>query len=257
MAEVVQCRNQRPTVHLRLVDLLGAVVQARRIPKTNGVGRGKQTEIRVRRDDFVLVQQGQLAVRLKHTLDHEHNVRAARVVFVEHDSGRIAQGPWQDAFVEFGDLLAIAQFDRVLTDQVDPRNVAIKVHTNGGPVQARRDLFDVGRFTCAVIALNHHTAVMAKAGQDRQGRVWVEFIGRVDFRHTAGTFRKPFDLHVAVDTENVTDAEFFGWFCILVQHIVSSTSHFSAQAKCNIRRSVARGRGTIDFSARNSKIGGD
>jgi hypothetical protein len=48
----------------------------------------------VRADHAVLVEQRQLALRFQHALDHEHHVRAAGVVFVEHQrDGRCsAQG---------------------------------------------------------------------------------------------------------------------------------------------------------------------
>ena len=160
LAEVVERGHEGPAVHLCLVDLLGAVIQPRGIAKTDGIGRREQAEIRVRRDDLVLIKQGQLAVMFQNALDHEHHIGAARVIFVENDGDRVAQRPWQNAFVEFGHLLAVAQFDRVLTDQVDPRNMAVEVHTYRGPVQTGRDLFDMGGFTRAVVALNHHAAVM-------------------------------------------------------------------------------------------------
>ena len=108
MAEVVQRGHKAPAVHLGLVDLLRAVIEAGGVTQTHGVGRSKQAEMRVRGDDFVLIHQGQLAVMLQHTLDHEHHICAARVVFVKHDRNRVAQCPGQDAFVEFGDLFAVA-----------------------------------------------------------------------------------------------------------------------------------------------------
>ena len=39
------------------------------------------------------------------------------------------------------------------------------------PVEARRDLLDMGRFAGAVIALHHDAAVEGKAGEDRERRV--------------------------------------------------------------------------------------
>ena len=106
-AQVVQGRDQRPAVHLTLVDLLRTMIQPRRIAQAHGVGGGKDAEIGVGFDHLVLVQQGQFAVDLQHALDHEHHIGAAGIVFIEYDRGRVAQRPRQDAFLEIGDLLAI------------------------------------------------------------------------------------------------------------------------------------------------------
>ena len=63
-------------------------------------------------------RSGQLARHAPAPLDDEHHVRPARVVFVEDDGDGVAaalQG--QDALVELGHLLAVAQLDRILADQ--------------------------------------------------------------------------------------------------------------------------------------------
>jgi hypothetical protein len=51
------------------------------------------------------------------------------------------------------------------------------------PVEARGDLLDVGRLAGAVIALDHHAAVVRKAREDRERRVAVEAVGRIEIRH--------------------------------------------------------------------------
>ena len=78
------------------------------------------------------------------------------------------------------------QDDRVLADQVDPADVAVEVDADAGPVQPRRHLLDVRRLAGAVIALDHDPAVVGEAGQDRQRRVAVELVGRVDVGHILG-----------------------------------------------------------------------
>ena len=133
-----------------------------------------------------LVEKRQLAVMFQHALDHEHHVGPARVVFVEDDGHGVAQRPGQDALVELGHLLAVAQLDRVLADQVDPGDVAVEVHAHAGPVQPRGDLFDMRRFASAVIALDHYAAVVGEAREDRQRRVGIELVGRVDRRNAVG-----------------------------------------------------------------------
>ena len=137
---------------------------------------------RMRPDHAVLVEQGQLALDLEHALDHEHHVRPAGVVFVEAQRHRVLQRPGQDALAEFGDLLVVAQHDRVLADQVDAADVAVEIDADAGPVEPRGDLLDMGRFAGAVIALDHDPAVEGEAGEDRQRRVAVEAIGVVDNR---------------------------------------------------------------------------
>jgi hypothetical protein len=154
-------------------------------------------------DYLVLVEQGELAVDLEHTLDHEHDVGAAGVVFVEHQRRRVLQRPRQDAFAEFGDLLAILQHDRVLADQVDTRDVTVEVDAQAGPVEARRDLLDMRRLAGAVIALDHDASVEGEARKDRHGRVMVEQVGVIDRRHVLGARAEGRHLHVGVDSEQL------------------------------------------------------
>ena len=94
--QVVQRRDDRPAVHLRLVDLLRAVIEAGRVAEADRVGGGEQAEGRVRADDAALVEQRQAAGRFQHALDDEHHVRAAGIIFVEararHCAGRPRAG---------------------------------------------------------------------------------------------------------------------------------------------------------------------
>ena len=79
---------------------------------------------RMRTDHAVLVEQRQLALQLQHALDHEHHVRPAGVIFVEAEADRMLDRPGQDAFAEFGHLLAVLQHDRVLADEIDAADMA-------------------------------------------------------------------------------------------------------------------------------------
>ena len=190
MRQVVQRGDDVPAVHLALVDLLRAVIEPGRVAEADRVGGGEQAEARVRADHLVLVEQGQPALDLEHALDHEHHVRPAGVVFVEHQRAGMLQRPGQDALAELGDLLAVLQHDRVLADQVDAADVAVEVDADAGPVQPGRDLLDMGRLAGAVIALDHDAAVEGEAGQDRQRGLAVELIGVVDLRHMLGADRE-------------------------------------------------------------------
>ncbi len=167
----------------------------------------------MRLDHFVLVQKRQLAVHFQHPLDDEHHIRTACVIFVKHDGRRVAQGPRQDAFLKLGDLHAVFQLDRVLADQVNPGDVAVEVYPHARPVQARRHLFDMGGFARAVIALDHHAAVMGEACKDREGGVAVELVGAVQLWHAVGAVCEGLDLHVAVNSEDLADRDLLSGFC--------------------------------------------
>ncbi|KAH2808728.1 hypothetical protein KXV85_005855, partial [Aspergillus fumigatus] len=139
---------------------------ARGVAEADRVGRREQAERRVRLDHLVLVEQRQAARDFQHALDHEHHVRAAGVVFVEHQRDIVLQRPGQNAVTEFGDLLAVADNDGVLADEVDTADVAVEVDAHAGPVQPRRDLLDMGGFAGAVIAGHHDAAVARETGEN-------------------------------------------------------------------------------------------
>ena len=200
--QVVERGDDVPAVDLRMVQALRAVVQAVRVAEADRVGSREQPEVRMRRQHAVLVHQRELAVALEHALDHEHHVGPAGVVFVEDQRDRALQGPRHDAFLELGDLLALAQHHRVLADQVESADVAVEVDTHARPVEARRDLLDVGRLAGAVQPLHHHAPVADEAGQDRQGDVGVEAVDRVDFWHVLVALAERRHLQVGIDAEH-------------------------------------------------------
>ena len=78
-------------------------------------------------DHAILVEQGQLALGLQHALDDEHHVGPPGVIFVEHQRHRMLQRPRQQAFAEFGHLLAVLEHDRVAPDQVDAADMRVEV----------------------------------------------------------------------------------------------------------------------------------
>ena len=202
VGQVVQRGDHVPAVHLALVDLLGAVIQPGRVAEADRVGGGEQAEARVRLDDPVLVEQGEPPLHLQHALDHEHHVRPARVVLVEHERARVLQRPGQDALAELRHLLAILQDNGVLADEVDAADVAIEIDPDAGPVEPRRHLLDVGALAGAVIALDHAAPVEGEAGEDRQRRLAVEAVGAVDLGHVLGPRGEGGHLHVDVDAEH-------------------------------------------------------
>src|SRR5919106_1265080 len=205
--EVVQLRNDVPAVHLALVDLLGAVVQAAGIAQADRVGGGEHPKRRVRPHHPVLVQQRQLALDLEDPLDHEHHVRPAGVVLVEHEGHRVLQRPGQHALAILGHLFAVAQDDGVLADQVDARNVAVQVDPHARPVEVGRNLLDVGRLAGPVVALDHHPSVVGKASENRERGPAIEPVRLVDLRHVLGGLGERRHLQVGIDPETLPDRD--------------------------------------------------
>ncbi len=155
----------------------------------------------MRPDHAILIEQGQPTLGLEHALDHEHHVGAAGIVFVEGDRKRSLQRPRQDAFTEFRDLLSFLEDDRILADEIDTADVAVEIDADHRPVEARRHLLDVGRLAGAVIALDHHAAVVGKAREDRERRVAIEAIGRIEVRNVFVAVLERRNLHVRRDPE--------------------------------------------------------
>src|SRR5262249_26066175 len=149
----------RPAVHLTLIDLLRAMIEPGSIPESHGIGGRKQPKSGMRLDDLVLIEKRQLARHFQHALDDEHHVRPARVVLVEAKRNVVLQRPRQNAITEFGDLQTVANDNGILADEIDAADMAVEVHSDAWPVEPRRDLLDVRRFTGAVIAGDDDAAV--------------------------------------------------------------------------------------------------
>ena len=137
----------------------------------------------MRLDDLVLVEQRQPAGRFQDPLDHEHDVGAAGVVFVEAERDVVLQRPRQNAVAEFGDLHAFADHDGVLADQIDAADVAVEIDAHAGPIEPRRHLLDMRRFAGAVIAGDDDAAIPGEAGENGERSRLVETIIGIDFGH--------------------------------------------------------------------------
>ena len=201
--QIVERGHDRPAVHLALVDLLRAVIEAGGVAEADGVGGGEQPERRMRADHLRLVEQGELAGHLQHALDDEHHVGAAGIVLVEAQRGVGLQRVGQDALAELGDLLAVLQHDRVLADEVDAADVAVEVDADAGPVEPGRHLLDVGRLAGAVIALDHHAPVVLEAGEDRERHLPVEHVVVVEVGHVVVRLGIGGHLEIGVDAEQL------------------------------------------------------
>ena len=121
----------------------------------------------------------------------------------KHERDIVLQRPRQNAVAEFGDLLAVVQDDGVLADQIDARDMAVEIDAHARPVEARRDLLDMGRFAGAVIAGDHDAAVVGEAGEDGEGGFAIEQIVRVGVRNVLVGRRIGRDLEVGVDAEQL------------------------------------------------------
>ena len=123
----------------------------------------------------------------------------------KHQRDIVLIGPGQDAVAEFGDLLAVADDDRVLADQVDTADVAVEIDAHARPVEPRRDLLDMGRLAGAVIAGDDHAAVRGEAGQDGERGRTVEPVIRIDVGHMLVGLGIGRHFHVAVEAEQLPD----------------------------------------------------
>ena len=94
-------------------------------------------------DHLALVEQCQLARYFEDTLNDEHHVRAASVVFIEHQGNVVLQCSRQNAITELSNLLAVFQDDCIFTDQIDSADVTVEVNTDARLVEARGNLLDV------------------------------------------------------------------------------------------------------------------
>ncbi|MGY4423604.1 hypothetical protein ACVWY2_006053 [Bradyrhizobium sp. JR6.1] len=81
--------------------------------------------------------------------------------------------------------------------------MAVEVDAHAGPVESGRNLLDVSRFAGAVIAGDHHAAVLGKAGEDRERGGAVEAIVAVDFRHMRIDFGIGRNFQIAIDPEDL------------------------------------------------------
>ena len=160
-------------------------------------------------DHAVLVEQREPALDLQHALDHEHHVRPPGIVFVEDEGAGMLQRPGQDAFSEFRDLLAVLQDDGILPDEVDAADVAIEVDAEARPVQPRGHLLDMGRLARPVIALDHDAPVEGEAGEDREGRIMVELVGRIDLWHVVRTLAEGRRCEVGFKAEDIAHADLY------------------------------------------------
>ena len=174
MRQIVERGDNIPAVHLTLVDLLRAVIKAARIAKTDCIGGGEKAEKRVGPNDFILVQQRQLTGDFQDALDNKHHIGATRIIFVKHQSDGVLQSPGQNTFLKLGNLLAVFQHNRVFADQINTADMAVEIDAHARPVQPRRDLFNMGRFTRAVITLHHDAAIMGETGEQCQSGLLVE-----------------------------------------------------------------------------------
>ena len=199
--EVIERRDDVPAIDLRVIEPLHAVIQPVEIAQADGVGGGEQPEGRMRSQDPVLVEQGEFPVAFEETLDDEHDIGAAGVVFVEDEGDGSLHCPGQDAFLEFGDLLAVSQRHRVPAYQVQPAEMSVEVDPHTRPVEPRRDLFDVRGLAGAVQTLHHHPAVAREPGEQGHRHRVIEPVRGIDVGDVVVGFAEGAHLQVGVDSE--------------------------------------------------------
>ena len=103
---------------------------------------------------------------------------------------------------------AVAEHDGIAADQVDAADMAVEVDAHARPVEPRRDLLDMGRLAGAVVAGDQDAPVAGEAGEDRERRVAVEQIVRIEIGNMLVGLRIGRHLEIAVDPEDLADGDF-------------------------------------------------
>ena len=106
-------------------------------------------------------------------------------------------------------MLSIAQNDRIAADKVDAADMRVEVDADARPFQTRGHLFDMRRFTGAMVSLNHNAAVMGKASKDRERGVGVKDIAVVGVGNAFIGNGKRRTFHVDIDAEHFAHADGF------------------------------------------------
>ena len=113
--------------------------------------------------------------------------------------------------------------------------MAVQVHADHWPVQARRDLFNMGRFPGPVIALDHHPAIELEARQQRHRGLRIETVGFVNRRHIfSALFKAEYD-HISVEAEHFTDIDLFRWLHALEGVAIAHHGHTAALSSSLIK----------------------
>src|SRR5690606_22533490 len=115
------------------------MIEPVQITQASRVRCRKQPKKGMRIKHPVLIQERKLALALQYALDDKHYIRPTCVIFVEHQGHRTLQRPGNDTFLKLCHLQAVSQHDSVLSDQVQAADVAVQIHTNTWPIQARSD----------------------------------------------------------------------------------------------------------------------
>ena len=208
MVEIVERRHQVPAVHLALVDLLRAVIEAGGVAQAHRVGGGEDAERGMRPHHAVLIEQGELAVDLEDALDHEHHVGAVR----RRTRRRRARSGCCSAQGSRPSRNSVTWTpSRITIASLPIRSIRLmwlsRLMRMQGQLRRAATCSDVGRLPGAVIALDHHPAVVGEAGENGERGVAIEAIRGVDVRHVVGGLRERRHFHVGVDAERLADGK--------------------------------------------------
>src|SRR4029077_5346136 len=162
----------------------------------------------MRLDHLALVEQREPSGRFQNTLNDEHHIRTAGVVFVEAERDIVLQSPWQNALAELGDLLAILDHDGVFADQIDPADVAVEIDADARPVEPRCHLLDVSGLAGTMVTGDNDATVFREARKNGKRRRSVEAIIGIDIRYVLIGLRVSRHFKVTVDSKNLPDRHF-------------------------------------------------
>src|SRR5579872_5065332 len=83
--------------------------------------------------------------------------------------------------------------------------MAVEIDPHAGPIEPRRDLFDVSRFAGAVIAGHDNAPVARETGEDGKRGWTVETVVRIEFRDMLVRLGIGRNFEIAVDPEHLSD----------------------------------------------------
>src|SRR6185312_777938 len=159
----------------------------------------------MRLDHLALVEQREPSGCFQNALNDEHDVRAARIVFVEAERDIVLQSPGQNALAELGDLLTVLDDDGVFADQIDPADMAVEVDADAWPVEPCSHLLDMSGLAGTMVTGDDDATVLRKPCKDGKRRRSVEAIVAIDIRHMLISLRVSWHFKVTVDSKNLPD----------------------------------------------------
>ena len=81
--------------------------------------------------------------------------------------------------------------------------MAIQIDPDTGPVETRGHLLDMGRLAGAVIALDHHSAIVREPRRNRERGIGIEYIAFVAIRNPLISLAESGYFYIRIDFEKL------------------------------------------------------